>query len=94
MDVFIANMANETVQRKLTTEPKENPEEVLRFAEAYEEGIVVFRLMGIVCHISNSRRHVVFGLMSITVSHRSCRRAMFCLMTAGAVMWIVRNHVR
>ena len=39
MDVFIANMANETVQRKLTTEPKENPEDVLRFAEAYEEGI-------------------------------------------------------
>ena len=41
MDVFIANMANETVQRKLTTEPKENPDDVLRFAEAYEDGITV-----------------------------------------------------
>ena len=39
MDVFIANMTNETVQTKLTTEPKSTPDEVLKFAEAYEEGI-------------------------------------------------------
>ena len=30
MDVFIANMANEIVQTKLTTEPKDTPEDVLK----------------------------------------------------------------
>ena len=39
MDVFILNMNNTTVQERLCTEPKEHPEEALRFAVAFEEGV-------------------------------------------------------
>ena len=39
MDTFIQNMNNKTVQQKLCTESKENPEEAFRFAIAYEEGV-------------------------------------------------------
>ena len=39
LDVFILNMNNTTVQEKLCTEPKDTPEEALRFAVAFEEGI-------------------------------------------------------
>ena len=38
MDAFIQNMHNKTVQERLCTEPKENPQEA-RFAVAFEEGI-------------------------------------------------------
>ena len=39
LDMFILNMNNATVQERLCTEPKDNPEEALRFAVAFEEGI-------------------------------------------------------
>ena len=39
MDAFIQNMHNKTVQERLCTEPKENPQEALRFAIAFEEGV-------------------------------------------------------
>ena len=39
MDEFIQNMHNKTVQERLCTEPKEKPQEILRFAVAFEEGI-------------------------------------------------------
>ena len=39
MDTFIHNMNNKTVQQKVCTEPKVNPEEAFRFAIAYEEGV-------------------------------------------------------
>ena len=39
MDAFIQNMHNKTVQERLCTEPKENPQVALRFAVAFEEGI-------------------------------------------------------
>ena len=39
MDAFIQNMHNKTVQERLCTELKENPQEALRFAVAFEEGI-------------------------------------------------------
>ena len=39
MDAFIQNMHNKTVQERLSTEPKENTQEALRFAVAFEEGI-------------------------------------------------------
>ena len=39
MDTFIQNMNNKTVQQKLCTEPKENPEDAFRFAITYEEGV-------------------------------------------------------
>ena len=39
MDAFIQNMNNKTVQQRLCTEPKDTPDEVLRFALAFEEGI-------------------------------------------------------
>ena len=38
-DAFIQNMNNKTVQQRLCTEPKEEPEEALKFAIAFEEGI-------------------------------------------------------
>ena len=38
-DIFILNMRNKYVQEKLSTEPKDDPQEGLRFAVAYEEGI-------------------------------------------------------
>ena len=38
LDVFILNMTNKTVQERLCTEPKE-PQEALRFAVSFEEGI-------------------------------------------------------
>ena len=42
MDLFVANMTNEAVQTRLATEPElcQRPEDVLRFAKAYEEGII------------------------------------------------------
>ena len=39
MDAFIQNMHNKIVQECLCTEPKENPQEALRFAIAFEERI-------------------------------------------------------
>ena len=41
MDLFIANMSNETVQRRLSTELAlcTGPVDVLNFAKAYEEGV-------------------------------------------------------
>ena len=38
-DAFNKNMNNKTVQQRLCTEPKEEPEEALSFAVAFEEGI-------------------------------------------------------
>ena len=40
MDTFIQNMHNKTVQMRLCTDPKEQPQEALRFAIAFEEGII------------------------------------------------------
>ena len=39
MDAFIEDMQNKTVQERLCTEPKEQPQEALLFAIAFEEGI-------------------------------------------------------
>ena len=39
MDAFIQKMHTRTVQERSCTEPKENPQEALRFAVAFEEGI-------------------------------------------------------
>ena len=39
MDAFIQNMHNKTVQKRLCTEPKEQPQEALHFAIAFEEGM-------------------------------------------------------
>ena len=38
-DTFIQNMNQKSVQQKLCTEPKNDPNEAFRFAIAYEEGI-------------------------------------------------------
>ena len=38
MDAFIENMHKKTVQERLCTEPKEQPQEGLRFAIPFEEG--------------------------------------------------------
>ena len=38
MDTFIQNMTEKTDQQKLSTGPKNNPDEAFRFAIAYEEG--------------------------------------------------------
>ena len=39
-DIFILNMKNKAVQERLCTEPKDDPEDGLKFAIAYEEGIL------------------------------------------------------
>ena len=39
-DIFILNMKSPTVQEKLCTEPKANPQEALAFAIAFEEGTI------------------------------------------------------
>ena len=39
MDTFIQNMNNKTVQERLCTEAKNDPQEAFRFAVAYEEGV-------------------------------------------------------
>ena len=39
MDAFIQNMHNKTVQERLCTDPKNQPQEALRFAIAFEEGV-------------------------------------------------------
>ena len=39
-DIFILNMKSLTVQEKLCTEPKANPQEALAFAIAFEEGTI------------------------------------------------------
>ena len=39
LDMFILNMNNTTVQEGLCTDPKDNPEDALQFAVAFEEGI-------------------------------------------------------
>ena len=38
-DIFVLNMANKQVQEKLCTEPKDNPNEALQFAIAFEDGL-------------------------------------------------------
>ena len=43
MDTIIQNKNNKMVQQKLCSEPKEDPQEALRFAVAYEEGISQLR---------------------------------------------------
>ena len=40
MDTFIQNIHNKTVQERLCTDPKEQPQEALRFAIAFEERII------------------------------------------------------
>ena len=40
MDTFIQNMHNKTVRERLCTDPKEQPQEALRFAIVFEEGII------------------------------------------------------
>ena len=37
-DIFVSNMKITAVQEKLFTEPKDNPEEALKFAVAFEQG--------------------------------------------------------
>ena len=37
-DIFVSNMKNVVVQERLFTEPKDNPEEALKFALASEQG--------------------------------------------------------
>ena len=37
-DIFVSNMRNTVVQERLFTEPKDNPEEALKFAVAFEQG--------------------------------------------------------
>ena len=37
-DIFVSNMKNTAVQERLFTEPKDNPEEALKFAVAFEQG--------------------------------------------------------
>ena len=39
-DIFILNMRNKHVQEKLCTEPKDDPQDGLQYAVAYEEGIL------------------------------------------------------
>ena len=39
MGTFIQNMNNKSVQQKLCTEPRDDPQEAFRFAVTYEEGI-------------------------------------------------------
>ena len=39
MDAFIQSLQTKTVQERLCTEPKDQPQEALRFAIAFEEGI-------------------------------------------------------
>ena len=39
MDAFIQNMHNKTVQERLCTDPKNQPQEALRFAITFGEGI-------------------------------------------------------
>ena len=39
MDAFIQNMHKKTVQELLCTDPKNQPQEALQFANAFEEGI-------------------------------------------------------
>ena len=48
MDLFIANMSNETVQRRLSTEPAlcTGPVAVLNFAKAYEDGVARHKTYG------------------------------------------------
>ena len=43
MDTFIQNMNKKTVQQKLCSETKNNPQEAFQFAIAYEEGINHYR---------------------------------------------------
>ena len=37
-DIFVSNMKNTLVQERLFTEPKDNPDEALKFAVAFEQG--------------------------------------------------------
>ena len=46
LDAFIQNINNETVQQRLCTDPKDIPDEALRFAVVFEEGISQLRSFG------------------------------------------------
>ena len=37
-DIFVSNMKNTLVQERLFTEPKDTPDEVLKFAVAFDQG--------------------------------------------------------
>ena len=45
-DIFIQNMRNQVFQGKLCTGTKESPEETLRFAVAFEEGVIQRKSFG------------------------------------------------
>ena len=38
-DIFVSNMQNVTVQERLFTEPRDDPEDALKFAIAFEQGV-------------------------------------------------------
>ena len=46
MDAFIQNINNKTVHQRMCTEPKDTPDEALRFAVAFEGGISQQRSFG------------------------------------------------
>ena len=66
-DVFILNMRNAMVQERLLTEPKDSPEEALRFAIAYEQGVQQKRHIGKVVCIKDEPIFAVEGT-------RDCQR--------------------
>ena len=56
-DVFILNMKNTAVQERLLTEPRDIPEDALKFAIAFEQGV-------------QQKRNIV---KTITISQRRTR---------------------
>ena len=77
-DIFTLNMKNLTVQEKLCTEPKANPQEALAFAIAFEEGTIRQQLYGDtkpqtkiepVCAINKRKNWLRCDIENFTMEH-------------------------
>ena len=58
--IFVSNMKNTTVQERLFTEPKDNPEDALKFAVAFEQG--AYQKKTICVKSTNIKEEPVFAI--------------------------------
>ena len=73
-DIFVLNMANKQVQEKLCTEPKDNLNEVLQFAIAFEDGLRRQKTYGYIAQDHKIKEETICTVSGNKQNDRECGR--------------------
>ena len=73
-NIFVLNKANKQVQEKLCTEPKDNPNEALQFAIAFEDGLRRQKTYGYIAQDHKIREEPICTVSESKQNDRECWR--------------------